>query len=460
MELREYQVKAVAEIRRAFAANPRVLLTMPTGAGKTVVFSYISAAAAKKGRVLILGHRIEIVEQISAALFNFGVPHGKIWPGMRQTYDHAQVGMVQTVARRIQRMHAPDFIIVDEAHHAVAGAWQKIIAAFPEAKVLGVTATPQRLDGQGLIKVFDSMVIGPTVKQLIELGFLSGFQYYAPPTMVDLSSVHTKMGDYDIKEIEELMDQSYVTGSAVKHYQQYLNGKPAIAFCTTLKHAGHVKEQFLANGWRADSIDGKMSSSERRSKVEALGKGQLNVLVSVDVVSEGFDLPIVSGAILLRPTKSLTLYLQQIGRALRPKPDGGDAVLLDHVGNCHRFGLPDEDRNWSLAGKLKGPSKGPSQCTRCYVVARARPSCDDAECPAKKSASEGREPPKEVDGELKAVQDPYAWAKGCNIALAQGEEFKALLRHAGKSMDRLRQIARIRGYDNRWCWHVLKGQWL
>jgi superfamily II DNA or RNA helicase len=251
------------------------------------------------------------------------------------------------------------------------------------------------------------------------------------------------------------MDKQQITGNAVEHYVKHLNGRPAIAFCTTVKHAEHVRDQFKSQGWRAESIDGKLSPAQRKERVEALGSGCLNVLTSCEIVSEGFDVPIVSGAILLRPTKSLTVYLQQVGRALRPKPDGGSAVILDHVGNIHRHGMPDEARAWSLDGKIKGPSKGPAQCSRCYIVKRSRPSCADPLCPANSPAS-SEDHIKEVDGELKPMQDPYAWAMGCDISFSEGEEFHRLIQLSEGRYERLRQIQQLRGYKSGWIFRIMQ----
>lgn len=455
MQLRPYQIKSVADIRISFISHSKVLFGLPTGGGKTVCFCYIvSNAILKNKKILILAHRQEIIGQISEALSSFGIGHGLIMPGERQTYDDVQLGMVQTVARRLDRIHAPDFIVIDEAHHAVAGTWLKIIAAFPRAKILGVTATPQRLDGKGLGLVFDCLITGPSVRELIDQGYLSAFDLYAPPTEVDLSQVKTQMGDYAIKEIESLMDKAHITGSAVKHYQKYLNDRPAIVFCTTLKHASHVMDQFMASGIRSDIIHGKLNEFERKKRVEGLANGQIQVLTSVEVVSEGFDLPIVSGAILLRPTKSLTLYLQQVGRSLRPKPNGGRAVILDHVGNVHRHGMPDESRAWTLDGKLKKTTKGLRQCGRCYKVFYTKPPCSDSDCPLDRDPVD-KAPPKEVDGELRAMQDPYAWAKGINIAIARGEEWQSLLHHAEGKYERLKQIQILRGYKPGWIKRIM-----
>jgi DNA repair protein RadD len=179
--LRPYQVEAVDAIREAFALFRRVLLVLPTGGGKTVIFAFITRQAARKGnRVIVLTHRQEIIEQISAALAIMDVPHGHIRPNYPMTDDLVLVGMVQTVALRLEAIPAPVLLIIDEAHHAVAGTWSKIAAEWPHAKILGVTATPERLDGRGLGEAFDKMVIGPDVRELIDADHLASFHYLAP----------------------------------------------------------------------------------------------------------------------------------------------------------------------------------------------------------------------------------------------------------------------------------------
>lgn len=193
MELRPYQSALVAEVRREFVANRRVLLFLPTGAGKTVVFVHICSGAAARGRrVTILAHRSELVDQISAALTTAGVRHGLIVAGTDPGTHQVEVASVATLARRLERWRPADLIVVDEAHHAAAGSWRKILAAAPDAYVLGVTATPERLDGRGLDDLFDSMVIGPDVAELTKAGFLAPSVVYAPSAEIDLSGVRTR----------------------------------------------------------------------------------------------------------------------------------------------------------------------------------------------------------------------------------------------------------------------------
>ena len=465
VELRDYQRDLVERIRAAFARHRRVIAVSPTGSGKTVSFAHISANAIVKGkRAYIVAHREEIVEQISAALDRSGVRHGRIQPGHRQTDDLCQVAMVQTLARRLDRVPAPDLITIDEAHHAVAGTWGRVAAAYPRARILGVTATPQRLDGRGLGDAFDVMVLGPTPRELIERGFLARYQYLAPPTEADTGGIKSRMGDYSIEELAALMDKKTLTGSAIGHYRQHLDGRPAIAFCVTVRHAENVAAEFREAGYRAASVDGAMDKTERRRRIAAIGNGELQILTSCELISEGVDVPVVAGAILLRPTQSLGLHLQQVGRCLRPKPDGSAAIILDHAGNVHRHGLPDKIHNWSLESRKKKPAADPVRtcevCFRVFAVApgwRAEADCGEGERPVgcALNAPEPKETalPEQVEGTLVPVAAPPAgpeWAGGIDVATAKGRDWYRLMELAD-TLDKLKQIAKARGYHWRWA---------
>jgi len=383
-DLRPYQQAAVDGVRDSFrSGRKRPLLVAPTGSGKTVIFSFVTASAAAKGnRTLVLVHRAELLEQCHRSLSQMDVPHGLIASGLTPDRSQlTQIASVQTLVRRFDRVMAPDLIVIDEAHHATAGAWASVLAQYPQARVLGVTATPQRLDGKGLGQVFDDLIRGPEVTKLIDGGYLCKPVYYAPKT-VDLTGVHMVAGDYNRAEVAERMDRPTITGDAVIHYRKYAEGQPCIVFCTGIKHAEHVAQAFNAAGYRFKVIDGTLSKEERARRVLDLSSGALQGLVSVDIVSEGFDLPCVSTAILLRPTASLSLHLQQIGRVLRPSPGKQRAVILDHVGNCRRHGLAEEVREWSLDGIRKRGKRGPQddvqstrQCPECFAVHTPSPQC-------------------------------------------------------------------------------------
>jgi DNA repair protein RadD len=446
--LRDYQMSGVAAIRGHFARGARrVLYQAPTGSGKTVLFAFIVQSAVARGnRVAILGHRQEIVDQIDAALSVLDVPHGLIAAGHDETPAPVQVASVQTLVRRLDRLHGISAIVVDEAHHAVAGTWRKILAAAPQAKVLGVTATPERLDGKGLNGAFDTLVVGPSIPDLVAGGYLAPFTTYAPAQHLDLSRVRTRMGDFAVDQLADAMSDTIVIGSAVEEYTRLCAGAPAIVFSVDIAHSQLVAARFRRNGYRATHVDGDTGKDERRALIVALGSGELQVLCNCGLISEGLDVPGVVAAILLRPTKSLALYLQQVGRALRPAPGKTKALILDHAGNTYRHGVADAPHAWSLDGRPKdrAATELVRRCKECGALNPiAAPRCK--ECGALL-----REPP-----------PPRPHVEVRSGALIEIDRLHSMpygraLRWAGDSEDRLRLIAQARGYKRGWVWHRLK----
>ena len=452
--LRDYQQDIISDLRAAYGAGAGArspLLAAPTGSGKTVLFCYVaSKTVARGGRVLILVHRQELLRQTSATLAAFDIAHGLIAPGQPETADAVQVASVQTLVRRLDRSEwTPTLVVVDEAHHTTAQTGHgKILAHYSEARVLGVTATPQRLDGVGLgIEVggfFDSLIQGPTVAALVDQGYLSRPVVYAPPGTPDLSGVASRGGDFAKDALAEAMDKPRITGDAVDHYRRHCSGEPSIVFCASVAHAEHVAEAFRLEGFEAASIDGTLDDATRAQRIADLGSGALQVLTSCEIINEGTDIPRVSAAILLRPTQSLALYLQQVGRVLRTFPGKTHSTILDHVGNVHRHGLPDDDRVWDLnAVKRKRPrDQEPEvrirQCEACYTVHRPAPKCPSCGFVYPVQAREVEE----VSGELIQV-DPLALRRQ-----AKAEQSQA------KSLADLQAIARVRGYKPGWADHI------
>lgn len=449
--LRDYQQTAIEGVREAFRAGHRApLLVAPTGAGKTVMFSYVAMATASKGRrVLILVHRRELIRQASRKLTETGVPHGLIAPGNTPTRDAVQVASVQTLARRLHHDRAaPDLIVIDEAHHAVAGQWATVVAAYPSAKLLGVTATPERMDGRGLGTVaggpFDSLVMGPSVASLIEGGFLTPARIFAPAEAPDLSGVRTRGGDYDAGALADAMSKPKLVGDAVEHYRRHADGLPAIVFSPSVAHAEAMAEAFRAAGYRATAASGETEQRQRDAAISGLGNGAVQVLCSCDLISEGLDVPAVGAVILLRPTKSLGLYLQQVGRGLRPAPGKSALIVLDHAGNTLRHGPPDMPREWSLKGRPKKEKEkvDPArQCPECFAVFAPAPTCP--ECgyvyPVKSREID------HVHGDLSDVTSDLAARFGRHVPLSK------VLR--GASDADLALIAKARGYKPGWVWH-------
>ena len=439
MNLRPYQQQLITDIRLQYQLGRKsVLAVLPTGGGKTVCFSYIAQAASVKGnRVLVLVHRQELLDQASRAM---PVPHGIIAANRSMDLSHTvQIASVQTVARRLHLLPRDFFqlLVVDEAHHTTAGTWAKVIAHFSQAKLLGVTATPIRSDGRGLGAHYQAMVQGPTAAELTDAGFLATAKVLAPPGF-NATGLRKRMGDFDTKDAEQRVGT--ILGDCIGHYRKHLPGQTAIAFCCSVAHAEAVAALFQSNNIAAASIDGTMDTSTRRELLQRLAVGDLKVLTSCALIGEGVDVPSVGGCILLRPTASVALHLQMIGRCLRPQP-GKTAVILDHVGNTLRLGHHLEPRDWTLDGlKKRDREAAPSVkvCPTCFATAAsAAQVC--AEC-GHRFNPEVREL-KQVDGEL------------VELAVTRKRE-----QGSAQSLDDLRQLAQQRGYKRGWAERVYEAR--
>jgi superfamily II DNA or RNA helicase len=435
-----------------------ILVVAPTGAGKTVMFSYFTKLAVSKGnRVLIIAHRAELLDQIATTLKTFDVSFGLIKPGV--PYDPrplVHVASVLTVVKRLDKILPPTLIISDESHHLCKGSsWHKVSEYF-KAWLVGVTATPCRLSGEPLGEVFDHMILGPTTLELINQGSLCPFKYYAPTT-IDTSQLHTRGGDFAQNEASALMDRPAIIGSAIAEYNKFMPGKRAVVFCTSIKHAEHIAENFNDSNIPAVSIDGKIPHELRAHRINKFKNGDIKILTNCGIVSEGFDLPAMDGIIMLRPTQSLSLYLQMIGRALRPAPNKTHAIILDHVGNVLRHGLPDQDREWSLNTAIKqnhnttSSDNSPSVrlCDNCFA---AMPSyikvclyCG-AEFKIQSRAV------KELAGELSEVDADQLRREQINANRAA--------QSSAKSLEDLIALGKMRGMKNPagWARHVMSAR--
>ena len=384
--LRPYQERDIQRMRNCYSHGMKApIYQLSTGGGKTVVFSsVISSAVAKGRRVLVLTHRRELIKQASAKLSWCGVPHGVMAAGQDRDHDSPViVASIQTLARRIDSLPQFDLVVIDECHHAVAGTWSKLLAAQQAggAKLLGVTATPARLDGKGLgVHVgghFDAIVTGPSMQELIDAGYLARCKVLLPAVAIDTNGVRKIAGDFDAGELEQRADGA--TGNAVEEFAKLPAGSTAIAFCATVRHAERVAEAFRAAGFRSVCVHGGMSKDDRDAAIADLGTGAVQVLTSCELISEGLDVPSVSCVILLRPTQSLTMCRQQIGRGMRPKADGSPLIVLDHARNCLTHGLPTDDIDWTLDGIEKGPARTPPEpwaCMACEALnSVARQEC-------------------------------------------------------------------------------------
>ena len=449
MKLRDYQRIAVNNLRSGFATGLKSLLyVLPTGGGKTFVFCYItSQVIKKKKRAVILVHRQELVDQTCEALKRLGIGHAVIAAGYPEDLKQpVQVCSVQSLVRRLHKFPKDFFhlLIVDEAHHAVAGSWSKIITHFEQAKVLGVTATPIRLDGKGLRDKFQSLIIGPQMRQLQILGYLSPCRVFAPPERLNLKLMRKSFGDYKNSDMEEQCIKKHFIGDAVSHYKKHLSGKTAIAFCVSIKHCIAVAEQFREAGVPAAHLDGSIDRKTRKNLLDKLADGSINVITSCSIISEGTDIPSVSGCLLLRPTLSISVYLQQVGRCLRPQ-ENKTAIILDHVGNVKKHGLPTEDREWSLEGikkrhQNKTDTISVKVCPQCFCALVS--TTMQCECGHVFRAKDQKF--ETIDGEL--------------------EEIKAVKKENKKEQGRartlkeLQALAKKRGFNPGWAYHVFKNR--
>lgn len=460
VSLRPYQEQLLEDIRASMRrGHRRVLAVMPTGAGKGTTIAVMVSNAAERGhRVLILAHRAELIADLSQRIHGLGINHGILSNGYREDLRHpVQVGSVQTVVRRLGRIPPPSMVIQDEAHHLVAGnMWGRVIDAWPRAYLIGKTATPERLSGEGLGEghggYFQDMVQGPDAGWLTEQGFLVAARVFAPPG-IDLSAVRrfdTAKGRHDS---DEILRQGQAMGDAVSHYRRTIepehNGT-AIAFCCSVAHADALAEAFRSQGIAAARLDGAMDRGERRRMINDLGAGTLKVLTSCDIISEGTDIPSVTGAILLRPTDSLGLHLQQVGRVLRPAPGKRWAIVNDHVGNSLRHGLPTDQREWSLEGRQKGKRRAASEalpvkvCDQCFSTLPSDwpvcPICGFVFPPP------ARRELVTVDGTL---QELTAQAAAQQRRQAVGK---------ARTREELEAIRLERGYSRGWTDHILRAR--
>lgn len=488
-QLRDYQDTGVGDIRKFFATYRSLLYVLPTGGGKTRVFSYITEAASAKGNsVCIVVHRQELVTQASMSLADLGIRHRVIAPPavVRQCMElhmesygrsfihqasHVMVASVQTLVKRIDILSLIRLLIIDEAHHSTAGSWAKCIAAMqPNAKILGVTATPVRRDGAGLRTHFEHMIVGVSMQELIDRGYLCIPKIYAPVSPPDFSSLNDKVGLEWEHEAEKIVDNRHIIGDAVQHYKQLCDGVPAIAYCHSVKHAEHVAAQFREAGYKFVAIDGTTDRYIRQNALRDLGRGDIHGVASCDIISEGTDVPLVGCGIMLRKTDSTGLYMQQAGRVLRPYPNNEvmkranmqclydaqgrhQAFILDHVGNTMVHGMPQMDREWSLDApkkKQKRKTMVPiKQCPKCYRIHEPAPECP--QCGFQYEVLTAAAPlPKVKEGQLNEIT--AAWFEGRDIV---GAPLKEVLKKA-KTEQEVREIAKARGYKEGWVKNVMK----
>jgi len=448
MSLRPRQSTAIQDIREAYRAGKRApILVAPTGFGKTHTAAAIIQSALNKGKTIwFLAHLREILDDTANRLRSVNIAFGEIAAGKAREYHRrVQIVSVQTAVRR-DDLPKPDLVIVDECHLAVATTYKKVLGKIGNPMLLGLTGTPCRLDGRGLVELFDEIIPTCSTGTLISEGLLAPIKYFAP-YRPDLTSFRTYRGDYKQSDAEAEMDSSKITGDAIEHYQKHCDGKRAVAFCTSVKHAEHVAEEFRAAGYKAVAISGESKTAERKAALTGLRSGELQVVCNAQLWVAGVDVPEIDCIILLRPTKSLTFYLQAIGRGLRTAPGKTHLTVLDHSGCIFDHGSPEIERKWSLAGRQKKEGVTPvRQCPACFCAHPPAPVCP--ECGYRYPLAD-RGAPKEVDDELEEVdlrQAEVAWKKRQEQIAKKAEQGRA------KTLEQLIELGRSRGYNHPVGW--------
>lgn len=357
------------------AGKRSILIQSPTGSGKTALTAQMLVSAAQKNmRSWFIVHRRELIWQAIRAFSEINVRVGVVSSGFPSNLHlPVQICSIQSLLRRFEKMVPPSLIVWDECHHQGATTWAKIRSHFNQSFHVGLSATPQRLDGQGLDKWYEEIVRGPSVRWLIDNNFLSPYRLFAPPS-VNVDKIKTRMGDFAVDDLTKALDKPTITGDAIAHYKKHASEKRAIVFCVSVEHSKHVVQQFIAEGITAVHVDGTTDTNLREKSISDFKSGKISILSNVDLFGEGFDVPAVEVGIFLRPTQSLGLYLQQVGRTLRPFEGKKEAILLDHAGNCARHGFPDEPHEWNLAGidrrkKEKiTPTISVRICPKCFAA--------------------------------------------------------------------------------------------
>lgn len=440
MEFRQYQYDLENNIDTAWASNYKnVLSVLPTGGGKTRIMSNL--VNKHVGHSCVIAHRQELVSQMSLALTCNNIRHKIIAPNKiikwiiqqqietfkRSCYDPSSpcaVAGVDTLIRRTNELKhwlpQVTFWTIDEAHHVIkSNKWGKAVDLFPNAKGLGLTATPLRADGKGLGRhadgVFDTMVVGPTMRELINQGYLCDYRIFNQPSDLDLTPVPVSKvtGDYNPQKLKLQVRKSHIVGDVVKHYQRIALSKQAIVFASDIENATDIVNKFQLAGIKAELITSKTDDTIRVELLKRFKQKQIQIIVNVDILGEGFDVPGIEVGIFARPTESYGLYVQQFGRILRTLEGKDKAIIIDHVGNVIRHGLPDAVKRWSLNRREAGSSskRDPDaipvracynpECMAVYeAIYKQCPYCGTVHIPQSRSG------PEFVDGDLTEL-DPF-----------------------------------------------------
>ena len=450
--LRNDQDVVRGKLRVALRTSSSVLVFAPPGFGKTV----LSAALIRKlfdakKRVIFCCHRVALLKQTAVTLDKFGIPYSYIASGKHYNpYHRVYIASIDTLKNRLGKISA-DYVFVDEAHLSAAAGWARVADHYRStgARLIGLTGTPERLDGKPLGDVWGTMVEGPSVSWLMDRGFLSKYRAYAPKGVVDTSNLHTRSGEFVQAEVEALMEGKAVIAGAAREWRRFADGLRTIAYCPSVTRAKEYAEQFTAAGIPSVAIDGETPQCERDVAFNDLADGSIKVLFNCSLLCEGFDMAAQIGrdvtiecVMCLTPMRSLARHLQSIMRCMRAKPY--PAVILDLVGNISRLGLPDDDREWSLDGKKKPKREVPMvDCPGCMGSHHPAPKCPYCGHVYGGETVGGRVI-EEVEGEVEEI-DVEAMRRQRNMEQAQADTLEALV-----------ALATARGYKSpaKWAAHI------
>lgn len=412
-----FQDKVITEVVAAIAKKGRVMLRAPTAAGKTTMARKVVEALLRPGRVVwFLVNRDHLVRQAVEELKRIDpdVEIGVIQSGQPETPDAPiQVCSVQSLPTRIARFRAPAVLVWDEAHHVMAKSWRKIVDAFPKAKHLGLSATPERADGNPLGDVFHHLVLAPAEAELEVLGVLARCRYFAPEG-VRLGDIRRKGGEFETKSAEAALSAPQIVGCAVAHYLSHANGRATILFAASIKASQEMAEKFRDAGVPAEHLDGETPNDKRQAALERLRTGKTKVICNVDVFVEGLNVPAIGCVIIMRPTLSLARFLQMVGRGRRVTADYPDLIVLDHAGNVALHGLPNDERSWSLTEARPKVERATAErhrhcpvCECAHEFATKCPECGHVYTAADRT-------PAQVFGWLREISPP----EGCETQAA------------------------------------------
>lgn len=447
IELRPYQHNAIGNLRVSIGAgNRRVLLQAATGAGKTIVAcEMIRLAMMKSKRVIFIAHRKEIITQTSGKLDAFGLEHGIIMANHSWVNNHAvQVASIQTLTRRDKP--EADLIIIDETHLACSASFKQILKHYHRATVIGLTATPTRLDGKGLGEIYSDIIQVVPMAQLIEEGHLVKPRVFAPFTP-DMKNVRKSKGDYDAIQTANLMDRKEITANIVKHWATSAADRKTIVFASSVEHSKNIVAEFEAANISAKHLDANTPADLRDRTLNEWREGKFTVLSNMGLFIEGLDVPAAACCILARPTKSLTIYLQAVGRVMRPHETKTDCVILDCAGLTYEHGFVDDAREWTLDGKAKKPREEMSavhicdECGAAYSKAQHPHECP--EC--------GVKTPVEVK-EIEQADVDMVELTPSIVEQLRAKRMKFLEQSKCKTLDDFKELGKLRGYKSGWAY--------